>query len=58
MPPPHTKEEKPDQIVLKGRKYEDSREEWQDAVLFDRIQSRAPTERPMTPAREILLLNR
>ena len=58
VPPATTKEEKPDLITLKGQVYENRREEWQDAVLWDRIQPRAPSQRPTTPAGERLLRRR
>ena len=52
QPPTKTKEEKPDMIALKAQKYEDCRDEWQDAVLWDRIQTRVETMTPKTPAVE------
>lgn len=53
--PPTSLEPKADMVRLQAKRYEPRSEEWQDAVLWDRIQSRLPTNRPKSPQRERIL---
>lgn len=53
-----TKEQRPDMVRFRSQKYEAQPEQWQNAVLWDRIQTRAPHNRTASPANPILLIRR
>ncbi|KAH3714797.1 uncharacterized protein LOC127856224 [Dreissena polymorpha] len=55
-PPTTTREKAPDMVRPRGQRYESRPEEWQDAVLWDRLQSRPETNaRPRSGSRQRLL---
>ncbi|XP_045194686.2 uncharacterized protein LOC123550322 [Mercenaria mercenaria] len=56
--PPTSLDPKADMVRLYAKRYEASTEEWQDAVLWDRLQSRYPTNQHRSPRKKKLLNNR